>query len=273
MPSSPSPVWDPRQYLRHSGNRARPLHDLLARVPELPRSGPRIADLGCGPGGPSTPLAARWPTAHLTGYDNSPAMLEEARALAGPTEGGGSIDFVHADLAHWRPGPGEVFDLIFSNAALQWVPGHTASFPAWVDGLTPGGVLAFQVPGNSAAPSHALFAELCASPRWRGKLGGDGPPRGTVLDPAGYHEALAALGCEVDTWETTYLHVLEGEDAVLDWVKGTALRPVLSRLDGDEEARDAFLAEYGEALRAAYPPGPYGTPFPFRRVFAVARKR
>ena len=288
-----SPVWDPHQYLRHAGPRARPVHDLLARVPALPdEDAPRIADLGCGPGGPSVPLTTRWPGGHITGYDNSPAMLHEARAYAGKTSAGGSLDFAHADLATWRPAPGEQFDLIFSNAALQWVlpaegkgrvltegkgraPGHPGLFPVWIDALRTGGVLAFQVPGNFHSPSHTLLLELRNSPRWRGRLG-TGHRGDTVLDPAGYLAALAPLGCEVDAWETTYSHVLHGENPVLDWVKGTALRPVLTLLEDDPAAREEFLTEYGQLLREAYPPlpagVPHGTVLPFRRVFVVATK-
>jgi trans-aconitate 2-methyltransferase len=271
MTPSP-PAWDPHQYLRHGDHRVRPLHDLLARVPGLPgEPAPRIADLGCGPGGPSLPLLRRWPAAHLTGYDNSSAMLAEAAQCAGRTPEGGVLDFVPADLTAWQPE--DRFDLLFSNAALQWLPGHTRAFPGWVEGLKPGGVLALQVPGNFGAPSHVLLAELCSGPRWRGRLG-DLVRGGTpVPGPAGYFAELAALGCEVDTWETTYLHLLTGEDPVLDWLKGTALRPILTALADDPAACDAFLADFAGLLRTAYPATPHGTPFPFRRIFAVAVKR
>jgi trans-aconitate 2-methyltransferase len=294
-----SPVWDPHQYLLHAGPRLRPVHDLLARVPALPEEGaPGIADLGCGPGGPSLPLAERWPGAHLTGYDNSPAMLHEARAYAGETSAGGRLDFTHADLSTWRPEPGEAFDLLFTNAALHWViPPRAAGqaapeagtlpaggpeeaayadlFRQWTAALRPGGVLAFSVPGNFDAPSHVLLHGLRNSPRWQSRLGA--PARaGTVLDPAGYVAVLTGLGYTVDAWETTYAHVLHGRDPVLDWVKGTALRPVLAALEGDAEALEEFLAEYGALLREAYPPLPggsaSGTVLPFRRVFAVAVK-
>ncbi|WP_037612742.1 trans-aconitate 2-methyltransferase [Streptomyces albus] len=268
-------MWDPEQYLRHSGPRLRPLLDLLAHVPDdLPGSPrPRIADLGCGPGGPSEALAARWPGAHITGYDSSPQMLAEAAAHTRP----GRLDFAHADLAHWRPDPDERFGLLFSNAALHWVPGHPEAFADWIGALPAGGVLAFQVPGNFDAPTHTLLAELRGSPRWRARLGG-GPARTRpVLDPAGYAALLAPLGphgCGVDAWETTYLHRLTGPDPVLDWTKGSTLRPVLARLKDDPAARDAFLAEYAAALRDAYPPGPDGvTAFPFRRVFVIAVRR
>ncbi|MEW1927429.1 trans-aconitate 2-methyltransferase [Streptomyces sp. NPDC088360] len=272
---SPAPTWDPGQYLRHSGHRARPFVDLLARVPELPAAegrAPRIADLGCGPGNVTRLLAERWPTAHVTGFDNSPQMLEQAERLAGPTSGGGRLDFTAADAADWAP-PAKTYDLILSNATLQWVPGHPDSFPAWIAALAPGGTFAFQVPGNFDAPSHVLMRELSESERWRGRLGGRLRHADAVLPPTAYLERLVSLGCEADVWETTYLHLLEGADPVLDWVKGTGLRPVLTALAGDEGARREFLSEYGELLRKSYPAGPGGsTVFPFRRVFGVARR-
>lgn len=265
-----TPDWDPGQYLRHAGHRTRPFHELLARVPDPPGHPARIADLGCGAGNVTALLADRWPDAHITGYDNSAPMLAEAAAHAGPTPGGGSLDFAPADLTDWTPPHGH-YDLIVSNAALQWVPEHVRVFPAWLGGLAPGGTFAFQVPGNSDAPSHALLRELCASPRWRDRLGAAGRRTLAVHPPAVYLEELTALGCGVDAWETTYLHVLQGEDPVLDWIRGTGLRPVLTALAGDPAATEAFLAEYGALLRDAYPAGPAGTVFPFRRIFVVAR--
>ncbi|MEW2578952.1 trans-aconitate 2-methyltransferase [Streptomyces syringium] len=265
-----APTWDPQQYLRHADHRTRPFQDLLARIPEPSARSPRIADLGCGPGNVTTILADRWPTAHITGFDNSAPMLADARAYAGRTLRGGLLDFRHADLGHWTPD--ERYDLIVSNAALQWVPGHAASFPAWTGALTPGGILAFQVPGNADAPSHTILRELCGSKRWSTRLGEAGRRRVAVLEPADYLERLARPGHEVDVWETTYLHLLTGEDPVLDWVKGTALRPVLTALDGDPAATEEFLTTYRGRLREAYPTGPHGTVFPFRRIFAVARK-
>ncbi|MEU6469378.1 trans-aconitate 2-methyltransferase [Streptomyces massasporeus] len=274
MPAA-GPTWDPTQYLRHAGHRARPFTDLLARVPDLPTQPPaghpRIADLGCGPGNVTTLLAARWPTARITGYDNSPEMLDKAHVdHEGPTPGGGRLDFGHADARTWTPD--EPHDLIISNATLQWVPGHAERFPDWVAGLKPGGTLAFQVPGNFDAPSHRLMRELAGSARWRGRLGDTLRHADAVHTPEAYLERLTSLGCAADVWETTYIHQLQGEDPVLDWVKGTGLRPVLTALADDPEAREAFVTEYRAALREAYPAGPHGTPFPFRRVFAVARK-
>ncbi|MEV6313895.1 trans-aconitate 2-methyltransferase [Streptomyces sp. NPDC051776] len=287
----PAPTWDPQQYLRHAGHRTRPFLDLLARIPGLPTGdapagdgtgsvpgrepevegrAARIADLGCGPGNVTALLADRWPDARITGFDNSPEMLAEAAALEGPTPGGGSLDFRYADAAAWAPD--ETYDLIVSNAALQWVPRHAESFAAWIDALAPGGIFAFQVPGNFVSPSHALLGELCDTPQWRERLAGQGRRFVHILEPWEYLTRLTDLGCETDAWETTYIQLLEGEDPVLDWVKGTALRPVLTALAGDEPAIEEFLAQYRDLLRKAYPPGPYGTVFPFRRIFAVARK-
>ncbi|AQS69189.1 trans-aconitate 2-methyltransferase [Streptomyces pactum] len=282
MPA-PAPTWDPAQYLRHAGPRARPFTDLLARVPDLSPSSrrrssgggphghpPRIADLGCGPGNVTVLLADRWPTARITGYDNSPRMLERAQEYAGPTPRGGHLDFAAADALTWTPA--EPCDLVISNATLQWVPGHVERFADWIGRLAPGGVLAFQVPGNFDAPSHRLMRELAHSRRWRGRLAGALRHDGAVLTPEAYLAHLTAAGCTADVWETTYVHLLPGDDAVLDWVKGTGLRPVLTALDDDPQARDAFVEEYRTVLRAAYPAGAHGTPFPFRRIFAVARK-
>ncbi len=261
--------WDAERYLRHADDRARPFADLLARVPPLPVAAPRVADLGCGPGNATAGLLARrWPAARITGYDNSPAMLERAAALAGPTEGGGSLSFTFADLTRWTPDG--AYDLIVSNAALHWVPGHARALPEWARALPPGGVLAFQVPYNLDAPVHALMRETAAGPRWAERLRGVLRGTGSVSAPEAYLDLFARRGFAVDVWETTYLHVLSGEDAVLDWVSGTGLRPVLAALAADPPERDAFVAEYGARLREAYPRAPYGTVLPFRRLFCVA---
>lgn len=263
-----SPTWDPAQYLRHADHRARPFTDLLARIPDLPSGSPRIADLGCGPGNVTALLAERWPTARITGYDNSPEMLDKAHVEhAGPTAGGGRLDFAHADVRTWAPS--QPYDLIVSNATLQWVPGHVERFAEWVAGLVPGGTFAFQVPGNFDSPSHRLMRELAHAAGLDDVLRHDD----AVLTPTACLEKLADLGCAVDAWETTYVHLLTGEDPVLDWVKGTGLRPILTALADAPEASRAFVTEYRAALREAYPAGAHGTPFPFRRIFAVARKQ
>jgi trans-aconitate 2-methyltransferase len=270
MPAATTPTWDPGQYLRHAEHRARPFAELLARVPALPGDPARIADLGCGPGNVTVQLAERWPAAHVTGYDNSPEMLARTDEHAGPSAGGGRLDFAHVDLTAWAPT--ETYDLIVSNAALQWVPGHLDAFPAWLDAVAPGGTLAFQVPHNIDAPLHTLMRELAASARWKDRLAGVLRREDSVHDPLVYLDRLARLDCEADVWETTYMQLLEGEDPVLDWSKGTGLRPALTALADDPSSREAFVAEYRDLLRKAYPTAPYGTVLPFRRLFVVARK-
>ncbi len=263
-------TWDPGQYLRHADHRTRPFLDLLHRVPDPAGRPAHIADLGCGPGNVTRLLTDRWPDAHITGLDSSPDMLAEAARLAGPTPGGGSLDFRRADAADWTPE--RPYDLVVSNAALQWVPNHPDALPDWLDRLAPGGSFALQVPGNFGEPSHVLLDELCEAPRWRDRLAGHGRRRTGVLDPAGYLDLMAGPGRRVDAWETTYLHLLAGPDPVLSWTRGTALRPVLTALADDPRAVEEFTAEYRDLLRTAYPPGPHGTVLPFRRIFAVATR-
>ncbi|MEW2134444.1 trans-aconitate 2-methyltransferase [Streptomyces sp. NPDC005435] len=264
-----TPQWNPAQYLRHAGHRLRPFADLLARVPDPADPRPRVADLGCGPGNATALLAARWPAAHITGYDNSPEMLDRAHTEhEGPTEGGGRLDFAPADARTWTPD--EPCDVIVSNATLQWVPGHLDRFADWTDALNPGGTFAFQVPDNTDAPLHALMRDLADTPRWTSRLAGVLRRPDSVHTPGVYLDRLARLGLAADVWQTTYQHLLTGEDPVLDWVKGTGLRPALTALADDPEARDAFLTEYRDLLRTAYPSAPYGTVLPFRRLFAVA---
>ena len=253
-------AWDPAGYLRFGDERARPFTDLLARVgAREPRT---VVDLGCGEGALTASLAERWPGARVTGVDSSPEMLAAAAAHAVP----GRVGFAAGDVQEWQPdGP---VDVLVTNAVLHWVPGHADLLRRWAGQLAPGGWLALQVPGNFRAPTHALLARLCRSPRWAPLIGDAAPAEDAVLDPAGYLEVLSGAGLGVEAWETTYLHVLHGEDPVLGWVRSTVLRPVLARLEEDDAAE--LTAEYAAALRAAYPRRPDGTTLlPFRRVFAV----
>jgi trans-aconitate 2-methyltransferase len=253
-------MWDATQYLRFGGERARPFSDLLARVgPDKPGF---VIDMGCGPGNLTAWLAERWPSASVLGVDSSPEMIEAAREHDAP-----GLSFMRDDVRYWKPQA--MPDVIVSNAVLQWVPEHRELLAEWAGWLCAGGWLGIQVPGNFEQPSHAIMRELAGSPRWSALLRDVNLTRQSA-DPADYAELLARAGCEVDAWETTYLHILHGDNPVLEWIKGTGLRPVLDVLD-DEQAAD-FLAEYGERLRVAYPPRPFGTVFPFRRVFAVAHR-
>ncbi len=261
-----TPPWDPAQYLRFADERTRPMRDLLARVPALTgEPAPVIIDLGCGPGNSTAVLRERWPGARIIGIDNSAAMLALAR-----TEGEPSADYLLADARDYDPAPAAP-DLIASNATLQWIDGHLPLLARWAGALRTGASLAIQVPGNFGSPSHTLLAELAGSPRWRNRLGRT-VGRAGVHEPAEYLTALAAQDCTVDVWETTYSTLLTGPDPVLEWVKGTALRPALAQLT-DPQERQRFLTEYGTLLRDAYPAGPHGTVFPFRRIFAVATRR
>jgi len=246
-------MWDPTQYGRYADERARPFHDLMAHVgTEAPSY---VVDVGCGSGELTALLGTRWPDSTVEGVDSSAEML--ARAPSSSPR----LRFTHADARTWRPE--RPVDLLVSSATMQWVDDHEQVLRELVACLAPGGWLALQVPGNFAAPSHVLLREAVA--RWLP----DFPMRSEpVLDPAGYASVLSDAGCRVDAWETTYLQILAGTDPVLEWVKGTALRPVLAALPVGQHA--AFLAEYGDALRSAYTPGRLGTLFPFRRVFAVA---
>ncbi len=261
--TTPDAGWDPAAYLRYAAERARPFADLLAQVRhEAPA---RVVDLGCGEGALTASLARRWPGARVLGVDSSAEML----AAAAPHADGDRVAFVRGDVREWRPE--EPVDVVVSNAVLHWVPGHAELLARWAGSLAPGGELAVQVPGNFRAPTHALLAELCRSPRWSDRVAGAAPRPDAVLDPAGYLDVLAGAGLAADVWETTYTHVLTGRDPVLAWVRGTVLRPVLAALDEDERAD--LTAAYAAALRQAYPARPDGsTLLPFRRVFAVGRR-
>lgn len=252
-------IWDPDTYARYGDERSRPFHDLLARV--RAESPAYVVDAGCGSGELTAVLARRWPQAEILGFDSSPAMITKARELDA------GVRFAVADVTTWHPD--RPVDVIVSNAVLQWVPEHSKVVERWVDALSPGGWLAFQVPGNHDAPSHRVIRELCHSPAWADRLG-DYDRGDPVSTPVEYAELLSGFGCRVDAWETTYVHLLQGEDPVLAWVSGTALRPILDRLDEREARR--FTAELGERLAEAYPAGPHGTPFPFRRIFVVGEK-
>ncbi|MFH8972993.1 methyltransferase domain-containing protein [Streptomyces sp. NPDC017890] len=260
----------PRTALADPDPRTRPFHDLLARVPDPPGRPARIADLGCGTGNVTSLLAGRWPDAHITGFDNSGESLNEAEKLAGETSEGGRLEFRHADIGRWVPA--DPFDLIISSAAIQWVPDHLSLFGTWTRTLTGGGIFAFQVPDNAAALSHAVLRELCASSRWHDRLAPGVLPSPEVCDVQEYLDRLAGLGFTVDAWESTYAHVLPADDPFGGWVGGTGMRPVLNALADEPGAADEFLADYRARLRGVYPAAPYGTVFPFRRIFAVARR-
>jgi trans-aconitate 2-methyltransferase len=260
-------MWDPGAYRQFGAERSRPFFELISRIgaaePAL------VADLGCGPGELTAELCSRWPTAEVVGIDSSAEMITAARDVLArlPADAKHRLRFEQADVVGWEPE--RPVDVIVSNALLQWVPGHEKLLPRWVGHLSAGGWLAFAVPGNFDQPTHGLLREMAGSDRWRETLAGVAFNR-QACDPAEYLDLLAREGCEVDAWETTYLHVLDGDDPVLRWYQGTGLRPVIAALNADDAAE--FMATYGELLREHYPRRPYGTVLSFRRVFVVAHR-
>jgi len=250
--------WDPQQYLRFAGQRLRPALDLIARIPlEQPHT---VVDLGCGTGNVTKVLRGRWPTGELVGVDASSQMLAEARKEQT------GITWEQSDLAAWNPA--KKCDLVFSNAALHWLDDHPSLFARLAGFVVAGGVLAVQMPRNFSAPSHSLMHELASSPPWRDVLSSVLRPS-PVLAPEAYYEFLAARARSLDIWEAEYLQILEGENPVAEWTKGTWLAPLLAKLPPD--ARAAFEAEYRSRVAHAYPRQADGkTLFPFRRLFIVA---
>jgi trans-aconitate 2-methyltransferase len=253
-------VWDPRTYLQFGTERTRPVAELLARIDVATPK--RLADLGCGPGNSTAPLAARWPDAQIEGIDSSAAMLADARHSGLPAR------WIEADIAHWIPDA--AMDIIFSNAALQWVPGHETLLPRLISFLSPGGALAFQVPRNFEDPCHTLIHEVAAKGPWAHALKGV-RDWWNVLSPEAYFEILEPHAASIDLWETRYLQVLNGKDAVFRWMNGTGLRPFAAALDSED--REGFLEAYRARVGDAYPMRSGGvTLYPFRRLFCVARK-
>ena len=257
--------WDPERYIQFADHRDRPFFDLSARIGAgEPVRGPAwVADLGCGTGALTAVLAERWPGSPVTGIDSSEDMIREARARSG-----NNLSFTQGHIQDWEPAPGA--GVLLSNAALQWVPGHEELLARWARALESGSWIAVQVPGNFGAPSHALMRELAGSPRYARALAGVLRGTDSVAEPEEYLELLLNAGFDADVWETSYSQVLTGPDPVLDWVRGTALRPVMAALDPEEYP--AFESAYGALLREAYPPKPWGTVMPFRRIFMVAHK-
>ena len=256
--------WDPDRYLSFADERGRPFLELVSRIDaEAPRT---VVDLGCGTGNLTVLLARRWPRARVLGVDSSQEMVAAAPV-------GEGVEFTVGDIVGWRPPETDAtpdgVDVLVSNAALQWVPGHVDLLPDLVDLLAPGGWLAFQVPGNFEEPSHTIRRELAAEPPYAEHTAGVAVP--DAYDAATYLPVLRGLGCEVDAWETTYLHVLHGDDPVFTWVSGTGARPTLQALP--DELRPGFEEEFKRRLREVYPERGGAVVLPFRRVFVVAHRR
>jgi trans-aconitate 2-methyltransferase len=233
--------WNARQYLEFEDERTRPPRDLLAQVRLAhPR---RLIDLGCGPGNSTELLVARYPQAEVIGLDSSPDMLRQARARLPACE------FVEADLAHWHPG--ERTDLLFANAVFQWVPDHPAVLQRLLAALPPGGVLAVQMPDNTDEPALVLQREVASSGPWAKDLAVAAAARDELPTPAAYYDLLKPHCGQLDIWHTVYNHVLAGPPAVVEWFRGSSLRPFLSALP--DHMRSAFVGEYAARIARAYP--------------------
>ena len=256
--------WSARQYTTFEKERTRPVRDLLHAVETEPVA--RAIDLGCGPGNSTEVLVERFPGAAVQGIDSSPDMIEAARRrLPGVRFDQGDVQT--CDLSDGFP---DGFDVILANAVLQWVPGHEALMPRLMQALAPNGSLAVQMPDNLEEPAHRLMRQVAAGTRFAAKLAGAAASRQPRLDAAWYYGLLRPFASRVDVWRTTYHHVLAGgTDAVVEWFKGSGLRPFLSPLDAAEQ--QAFLADYRAALAGAYPLLPDGSVLlPFPRLFIVA---
>jgi trans-aconitate 2-methyltransferase len=254
-------AWDPGQYERFRRERAQPFLDLVARIPNTTVQ--FAADLGCGTGELTRLLLAKWPAAQIWGVDSSAEML--ARARSG--EPNPRLDFVEADLRQWRsPQP---LDCIVANAALHWVPDHAELLTQLAAWLAPGGVLAVQVPNSAGEPAFRLLSELTAQPRWAGALSAR-EPGPAIETPEWYIRQLRALDLETDVWESIYYHQLPDALAIVEWLKGTSLRPILSALAERETAQ--FLSDFAAGIARLYAAGPSGVVFPFRRLFFLARR-
>jgi trans-aconitate 2-methyltransferase len=254
-------VWNPQQYLKFSGHRLRPAVDLLMRIPDFPVR--TVADLGAGAGNVTKLIKARWPDAIVVGVEGSSEMVAAGKKAAP------EVEWLHQDLESWQPA--QKYDVVYSNAALHWLPDHVELLPSMLEKVEPGGILAVQMPRNFGAASHLLIAETALNGPWRKRLEHLVMPP-PVHEPAFYHAVLAPLSENIDVWETEYLQVLEGENPVREWTKGTWLTRYLDVLQGDEKA--AFEAAYGERVAKAYPRNAAGqTLFPFRRLFMVVQRK
>ena len=254
--------WNAQLYLRFADERTQPAVDLTARI-DVPHP-KRIIDLGCGPGNSTAIQRSRWPWAEITGLDDSPEMIEAA------SESYPDGQWVLADAAAWRA---EVpYDIVFSNAALQWLPDHARLFPHLFDQVAPGGALAVQMPAHHSSPVHRVILETAEDPAWRHLLEGARKAM-TKESPGFYYELLQPLASRLVIWETEYYHFLDGPQAIVEWFRATGLRPYLSALESEEQ-RLQFEEKLVEGYARAYPRQKDGRVlFPFRRLFLIAYRQ
>lgn len=256
--------WRPDLYLQFERERTRPCRELAAQIPSGTVGS--IIDLGCGPGNSTAVLAERWPAAAITGLDSSMEMLSRARQSCPQHH------WMEGDIREWAEGVGGSFDLVFSNAALQWVEDHAALFPKLLRRVAPGGFLAVQMPNNREDAAHRIMQELAVSADWRTRFPGNGVRRWFVHQPDFYYDLLAPEAAALAIWETTYIHVLPGIRSIAEWYRATGMRPYLDRLEAPAD-QERFIEDYTQALRSAYKSSKDGNVlFPFRRLFLIAAK-
>jgi trans-aconitate 2-methyltransferase len=250
------PSWNADQYLKFADERTQPCRDLATRI--VAANVQSVIELGCGPGNSTSVLAERWPGAGITGLDSSPSMIEAASREKPARR------WISRDIPEWAANETESFDIVFSNAALHWVPDHTSLYPRLLARVREGGTLAVQIPADFDALPHRLMRELS--------------PRGVVVkewhshEPAFYYDLLAPHARRVDVWQIEYQHIMPNASAIVEWYKGTGMRPFLEAFESDA-AREKFIEEYSSRIRAAYPQRPDGKVlFPFRRLFVMATR-
>ncbi len=252
--------WSAAQYVKFEEERTRPVRDLVARIPNLDVR--RAADIGCGPGNSTEVLRERYPKAQIVGLDSSSDMIEAARKRLP------DVSFSVDDIIGWAD---EGFDVILANAVIQWIANHDTLLPVLMAKLAAGGSLAVQAPDNLDEPSHRIMRDVAASGPWTAKLAGASELRAPRHGPDWYFRLLQAHAARVDVWRTTYFHPLAGARAVVEWVKGTGLRPFIDPLDPAE--REAYLTRYEAAIAKVYPAEADGTVLlPFPRLFFVATR-
>ncbi len=259
------PTWDASQYLQFNDERTRPCRELVSRIAVAAPQ--RVIDLGCGPGNSTAVLAQRWPQAELTGLDSSPEMIAAA-SNAEPHH-----HWQVGDIATWADEQGDSFEVVFSNAALQWVGDHKSLFSKLLSRVSAGGALAVQMPGNLDAPAHRIMRELAVSPEWRNHFPSTGVREWHVYDLPFYYNFLAPIAASIDLWATEYIQVMPSAKAIVEWYKGTGLRPFLEALPNDTK-RTEFITAYLHAIRKEYPTQTDDRIlFPFRRMFLIAYRK
>jgi trans-aconitate 2-methyltransferase len=257
------PTWDAQLYLQFANERTQPALDLVARLSSIPDP-QHVVDLGCGPGNSTAILRQRWPDAKITGLDNSPEMIAAARQSA-PSE-----SWLLADAASWNTDT--PLDLLFTNAAIQWIPHHAALMPHLMEQLKPAGVLAVQMPSHYLSPLHQITLQVANDPAWNQRM--DSARNAlTKESPSFYYDVLQPLSSQLNIWETEYFHIMESPAAILKWFSGTGLRPFLEALETEEQKRE-FERQMLEGYTKAYLPQKDGRIlFPFRRLFITAVKK